>query len=200
MMKKTVLTVVAFVMATVSVWAQHEEGDYTIEPRVGITMSTLTGVDDAKMKVNVTYGVDFEHFLTDELSLGYGLLFTDIGAKFKSEDATMKIYYASIPLTVNYYVLPGLAVKAGLQPSYRVKSSIEVDGTKIDMDKFLMAVFQDDDYNMHKFDLSIPLGLSYELYGVTLDARYNLSLTKLFSGLDDSVRNQVITVTLGYKF
>ena len=52
---------------------------------------------------------------------------------------------------------------------------------------------------MNKFDLSIPVGLSYEYNGFTLDARYNFGVTKLFSGVDDTVLNQVITITLGYK-
>ena len=41
--------------------------------------------------------------------------------------------------------------------------------------------------------------MSYEYNGVTLDARYNFGLIKLFSGVDDTVLNQVIAITLGYK-
>ena len=55
------------------------------------------------------------------------------------------------------------------------------------------------DVKMNKFDLSIPVGMSYEYNGVTLDARYNFGLIKLFSGVDDTVLNQVIAITLGYK-
>jgi opacity protein-like surface antigen len=53
---------------------------------------------------------------------------------------------------------------------------------------------------MNKFDLAIPVGLSYEYNHITLDARYNIGITKLFSDSDDTVRNQVVAVTLGYKF
>ena len=52
---------------------------------------------------------------------------------------------------------------------------------------------------INKFDLSIPIGLSYEISNVTLDARYNFGVTKVFSGLDTAVRNQLFVVTLGYK-
>jgi hypothetical protein len=49
-MKKIFVMAVAAMMATVSATAQHREGDNTIQPRVGISMSTLTNWDDAKMK------------------------------------------------------------------------------------------------------------------------------------------------------
>ena len=201
-MRKYLLMAFAAMMATVSIKAQHEEGDITIQPRVGITLSNLSGIDDSKMKVNIAYGVEFERFFTDEFSLSCGLLFTDQGAKFNTGgvESSLKLYYAVFPLTVNYYVLPGLAIKGGLQPAYKVKARMEEEGTKIDLDSALELFFRDDDVKLNSFDLSIPVGLSYEYNRVTLDARYNFFITKLFSGIDDNVRNQVITITLGYKF
>ena len=53
---------------------------------------------------------------------------------------------------------------------------------------------------INKFDLAIPVGLSYEYNGITLDARYNFGLTKLITGIDDAIYQRVIVVTLGYKF
>ena len=189
--------------SSLSVKAQQEAGDTNFQPRIGITLSTLGGDDDAKQKLNLTYGLDVEYFLADMFSVSAGILFTDQGAKYKypdESDIKMNIYYAAVPLTASYYVLPGLAVKAGLQPSFRVKTRMERDGEKIDFDRAIEVLFQDDDFKMNKFDLAIPMGLSYEFKGVTLDARYNLGLLKIFSGLDDSVYNRFFSVTLGYKF
>ena len=70
---------------------------------------------------------------------------------------------------------------------------------KLDLDDYLDLLFTNKEVTLNKFDLSIPVGLSYEYNRVTLDARYNIGLTKLYSGIDDSSRNSVITVTLGYK-
>ena len=199
MIRKTFLLAIAAMMGTLSVSAQHEEGDITIQPRVGVTMSSLTNTDGAKTKLNVTYGVEFERFFTDELSIAAGVLFTDQGAKL-DDDITMNIYYGQLPVTINYYVLQGLALKAGIQPGFRVKARVNEDGTKIDFDKFLAALYPGEDVKMSTFDLAFPVGLSYEYRGVTLDARYNFSVLKLIKGIDESVRNQVIAVTLGYKF
>lgn len=182
--------------------AQHEEGEAKFQPRVGITLSTLGGDADARQKVNVTYGVEAEYFVTDKFSIAGGALFTDQGAKYKYEDGgdvKMNLYYTAVPLTANFYVLPGLALKAGLQPAFRVKARMEQQGEKIDFDRAAEVLFRDDDFKMNKFDLAIPVGLSYEFKGVTLDARYNFGIIKLFSGLEESVYNRVLAVTLGYK-
>jgi hypothetical protein len=198
-MKKILVMAVAALMVTLRVSAQHEEGDLTIQPRVGVTMSNITNTDGAKMKLNVTFGVEFEHFFTDEFSVAAGVLFTDQGAKL-DDDVTMNIYYGHLPVTLNYYVLPGLAVKAGIQPGFRVKANVNEDGTKIDFDKFLATLYPGEDVKMSTFDLAFPVGLSYEYSRVTLDARYNWSVLKLIKGIDKTVRNSFFAVTLGYKF
>ena len=205
-MKKIMLMAVAAMMATMSnaqgLDNEHEQGETTVQIRVGGTLSNLSGLEDTKSKLNITYGVEFEHFLADQFSLAGGVLFTDQGTKLENQVDNMKvnIYYAAFPITANYYILPGLAIKAGVQPAYRVKSRIEQGGTKIDYDRFVEVYFNNDkEVQMNKFDLSIPVGLSYEIKGFTLDARYNFGLTKVFSGLDDAVRNRAIIVTLGYK-
>ena len=198
-MKKIFVMAVAAMMATVSATAQHREGDNTIQPRVGISMSTLTNWDDAKMKVNLAYGIEFEHFFTEGFSAAAGLLFTNQGAKLEN-DVKMHLYYAAFPITANYYVLPGLAVKAGVQPAYRVKSQVKNSDVTVDFDRFMEGLFIGNDLSMPKFELAIPMGLSYEYNGITLDARYNFGLTKLITGIDDAIYQRVIVVTLGYKF
>ena len=191
--------VIAAMMAIVSANAQHREGEFSIQPRVGVTFSTLTDNDDAKMKINLTYGAEYEQYITDQFSLAGGVLFTNQGFKFDDGDGTLNNYYFAVPITANYYVVPGLAVKAGLQPAYRVKTNMKIDGQSYDLDKVVDFLFGDSDVKMNNLDLSIPVGLSYEYNNFMLDARYNFGLIKLFSGVDNSVFNRVITVTLGYK-
>lgn len=202
-------TIKSCLLAGVMLWAgslgmkaQHEEGDETFQFRAGATFSTLSGDDDAKMKVNVCYGVEYEHFFNDQFSLAAGVLFTDQGCKYEEDgiETTMNLYYSTFPITANYYVLPGLAVKAGIQPAYRVKARMEQNDEKIDFDRALDVIYDDAAVKMNKFDLAIPIGLSYEFKGVTLDARYNFGVTKLLSGIDESVFNRGVAVTLGYKF
>lgn len=211
---KKLLTLVALMAVTLSAQAQHEEGDVTIQPRVGITVSNVT--DGDKSKVNLAYGVDFERFFADQFSVSLGLMFTNQGCKYdnvyyepanKSTGATstketikMNLYYGALPIMANYYVLPGLALKAGIQPAYRVKAKIESGDTKLDLDNAIAMLYPGEGVKLNSFDLSIPVGLSYEFIGITADVRYNIGLTKLISNTDKSIRNSVFTVTLGYKF
>jgi hypothetical protein len=203
---KKLLTLIALAAFTVTAQAQHEEGESTIQPRIGITMSTVTDEEDAKMKLNLTYGIEFEYYVSDKLGLAAGVLFTNQGYQsdyynLDNTKETMKLdnYYTAIPITVNYYLIEGLAIKAGIQPALRVKTRFKMGSEKLDLDDYLDLLFTNKEVTLNKFDLSIPVCLSYEYNRVTLDARYNIGLTKLYSGIDDSSRNSVITVTLGYK-
>ena len=213
---KKLLLLVALMAVTVSAQAQHEQGDITIQPRVGFTISNIT--DGDKSKLNLAYGVDFERFFTDQFSLSLGLMFTNQGCKYdiiyyeptnlggsssngsSSNTTKLNIYYGSLPIMANFYVLPGLALKAGVQPAFRVKAKIENGDTKLDLDNMIDMLFAGEGNKLNTFDLSIPVGLSYEIIGITADVRYNFGLTKLISNTDKGIYNKVFMVTLGYKF
>lgn len=205
---KKLLTLMVLIAITLSVQAQHEEGDITIQPKIGVTISNMT--DGDKSKINLTYGVEFERFFTDQFSASLGIMFTNQGCKWNiysldgadnvSDDMKLDIYYGTLPIMANYYVLPGLALKAGIQPAFRVKARIEFNGEKMDFDNAIDAIFDGNDNKMRTFDLSIPVGLSYEFKRVTFDARYNFGVTKLISNTDESIYNKVFIMTLGYKF
>lgn len=206
---KKLLTLMALIAIALSAQAQHEEGDVTIQPKVGITISNIT--DGDKSKVNLAYGVEFERFFTDQFSASLGVMFTNQGCKYEvytdygdigveSYPIKLDIYYGTLPIMANYYVLPGLALKAGIQPAFRVKARIEQNGNKIDLDNAIDAMYDGNDNKLNTFDLSIPVGFSYEFKGITFDARYNFGVTKLISNSDESIYNKVFIMTLGYKF
>ena len=205
---KKLLTLMALIAITLSAQAQHEEGDVTIQPKVGITISNIT--DGDKSKVNLAYGVEFERFFADQFSASLGVVFTDQGCKYDiysadgtgnvSDEMKLDIYYGTLPIMANYYILPGLALKAGIQPAFRVKAKIEYKGEKVDFDNYIDTMFKGEGNKLNTFDLSIPVGFSYEFKGITFDARYNFGVTKLISNTDESIYNKVFIMTLGYKF
>lgn len=84
-----------------------------------------------------------------------------------------------------------MALKAGLQPGFKVSSKVTAKAGGHSITEGLDDAFK-------SFDLSVPVGISYEYMNVCLDARYNIGVTKVMDGAD--CKNSVFQITLGYKF
>ncbi|MDY6318420.1 MAG: porin family protein [Prevotella sp.] len=189
---KKLLLMAAVMLASVGAYAQHAVGSFNLQPKVGINITNITNASDfVKARVDFAGGVEGEYQISDIFSLSGGLMYSRQGFKakdvkvagfnFPSSDWTPS--YLNVPVLANVYVVPGLAVKLGVQPGFMVdKDNME---------------------DVNTFDLSIPVGLSYEYKNVVLDARYNWGVTKInkhsVDGADDNY-NSVFQITLGYKF
>ncbi len=178
-------------LGTATAFAQHSVGSFTLQPKVGLNIATLTDIDNSKSRVDFAGGLEAEYQATDIFSLSAGLIYSRQG--FKMDDTKIAGFtvkgdswspsYLNIPVLANVYVVKGLAVKFGVQPGFMVDKDDAGDAVKT-------------------FDFSIPVGLSYEFptVPVVLDARYNWGVTKVIDAGDDSPKNSVFQITLGYKF
>lgn len=188
-MKKMILTAVVL-LSSVATFAQRAVGTVSLKPQVGVVGATMTEFEKTKMKVGFTAGAELEYQLSDIFSLSGGVMYAQQGVKFDTggdfkvgnmkievKDAKTNLAYINVPVMANVYVVPGLAVKLGVQPAF----AVDKDGTKA-----------------KGFDLAIPVGLSYEFANVVIDGRYNWGVTKVFDNFD--AKNSVFQVTLGYKF
>ena len=174
---------VAMAFATLTASAQAEAGTVSLKPLVGITVANITdGNGDAK--VGLAAGAELEYQMNETFALSVGALYSMQGSK--NDEYKVNLDYINIPILANYYITKGLAVKAGIQPAFKVKAEAKVDGKSYDMD------------GSKSFDLSIPVGLSYEISDFVIDARYNWGMTKLLEGFDS--KNSVFQFTVGYKF
>ena len=180
---KKFMMMVAMAFATLTASAQAEAGTVSLKPLVGITVANITeGNGDAK--VGLAAGAELGYQLNESFAVTAGAIYSMQGAK--SEGVKLNLDYINIPILANYYITKGLAVKAGIQPAFKVKSEAKVDVVSVDMDGF------------KSFDLSIPVGLSYEVSDFVIDARYNWGMTKVLEGFDS--KNTVFQFTVGYKF
>lgn len=190
MKKLLILAIVALASLTAS--AQQEVGTWSVTPKVGFNLATVTDTDYG-MRFGVVTGADLTYQLQEKFALTAGAFYSMQGAKEKENGATltMKLDYINVPILANFYVIPGLAIKAGLQPGFNVghKMKGEYDGSSGETD---IPHFK-------SFDLSIPIGASYEFNDFVIDARYNFGLTKLVDESGSSSKNSVIQVTVGYK-
>ena len=189
-MKKLFLMAV-MALATVSSFAQHAVGTFTIQPKVGLNLANVTD-GDGDIRVGAVAGAEFEYQISDIFSLSAGALYSMQGCKNNIEgvDVTTKLDYVNVPILANVYVVKGLAVKLGLQPGFNVSHKLSVDKGSTSGSTDIPGV--------KSVDLSIPVGLSYEYSNFVFDARYNFGVTKVADDADS--KNSVFQFTLGYKF
>lgn len=190
-MKKILLTAVVM-LASVASYAQQAVGTFTLQPKIGMNVASLTKCDGCDPRIGLAAGVEAEYQATDIFSVSAGLIYSMQGNKAKAEGVTQttKLDYINIPILANVYVTKGLAVKLGVQPAFNVSDKVKLSGGG--------ASLEAEDVGAESFDFSIPVGLSYEFNNVVLDARYNFGVTNVADGGDS--KNSVFQFTLGYKF
>lgn len=219
---KKMMMMVALATATLAASAQHEVGTLSLQPKVGMTVSNITNLslyyeDGSKVDTDVKFGyqvgAELEYQFAPKMSIAAGVIYSNQGKKwgdFKAIDITDKgtvtstredtkydFDYINVPIVFNYYVAQGLAIKAGVQPAFltraKYKLTNNIDGEETKQNHDLKDL-------CNKFDFSIPVGLSYETSNVVFDARYNFGLTKINKNGDESYKNSVFQLTIGYKF
>lgn len=178
-------------LASVASYAQQAVGTFTLQPKIGMNVASLTKCDGCDPRIGLAAGVEAEYQATDIFSVSAGLIYSMQGNKAKAEGVTQttKLDYINIPILANVYVTKGLAVKLGVQPAFNVSDKVKFSGG---------ASLEAEDVGAESFDFSIPVGLSYEFNNVVLDARYNFGVTNIADGGDS--KNSVFQFTLGYKF
>jgi len=180
---KKLMMIAAMVLMSTGAFAQ----EMFIKPMVGGTLTSLTGDNDsdAKMKVGLVAGAEFGYLFNEKMGVTAGVLYAMQGCKSKALDENYKLDYLNVPILFNYYIIPGLAVKAGVQPGFLMRAKLK-----------------DVDIKDHfkKMDLAIPLGASYEISDFVIDARYNLgALFNINDHGDAKLHNSVFMLTVGYK-
>lgn len=180
---KKILLAAAMVLVSLGASAQHAVGGLTLQPQVGMTISTFTSNDNAKMKVGLVAGAELEYQATDMLGIAAGVQYAMQGSAVDGFDDNQNYDYLNIPIRAKVYVAPGFSINGGMQFGFLTRAKWDEldlkDGSK-------------------SFDFSIPLGLSYEISNVVIDAHYNLGLTKVVKTGDS--KNSVIMLTVGYRF
>ena len=190
-MKKFLASALMLLAASTTTFAHNAVGSFSLQPKAGISIADMTDIQGTTSRIGFVGGLEGEYQASDIFSLSLGVNYSQEGFKMKNSDNKIKLDYINVPILANVYLTKGLAVKVGVQPGFNVGNSVTVDGNTMSSSK--------KDYDgIKSVALSIPVGLSYEISNVVLDARYNWGVTKAFDGLDS--KNSVFQVTIGYKF
>ena len=223
---KRIAVLIVLVTSTLVSMAQNKPGTWSVIPHVGVSISSLLGgsgiyevgdnmIVEVKPHALLGFvgGTDVMYQASDVVGLSAGLSFVQAGCKFKDDkgknsvvyNRNLRMNYVTMPILIHSYLLPGLSVKAGIEPtllvsakSHEVQQSYEVDkeGKK--------SNFHEDEFTidmkngMRKFGLSIPIGVSYEYENVVLGALYHVGVFNIYKK-GDSSRNSVFEVSVGYK-
>lgn len=228
--------------------AQPQPKTWSITPKVGVAVSSVTGhpgatvgmvyarpadvpnPGGAPIQVTSSYGTDrtterlglvvgaeAQYQFSPKWGLTLGALYSRQGVNFKGFDtydsdlkATVSVHglslaldYVSVPVLANFYIYKGLAVKAGVQPAFCVdkkqKGKLTLTGNTPDG----MYVAGTEKPSILSLDMSIPMGLSYEVSHVVIDLRYNLGVTNIAGGdwvpSKPTFRNSSFALTVGYR-
>jgi len=191
-------------------------GGWTITPKIGANLATMNSFTfstenywtiEPKWKVGLVAGVETEWQMTQRTGISFGVFYAQQGCRWGHvdnlrKDMKLTTHCLNLPVLSNFYVLPKLALKAGVQFGYSVSNRVsynemasEVMNQNNTDDKLWERRSYNDD-NINKFDVSIPVGVSYNFYDVVFDLRYNFGLNSMHKSIS-GVHNHMIMLTIG---
>lgn len=197
-MRKTVLSLVAAAAAIVAGTTTASAQGFSWGPKVGLNVSSMSHTD-MNAKVGFTAGVFGELRTNDWFAVSAEVLYSRQGVteKWTDGDTGLKIkdriksHYLNVPVLANFYVTDNIALKTGVQAGFCLgaREIVKADGQK--SKSGVGDVF-------HTADISIPVGISYDLGPIVLDARYNFGVSHALKAGES--RNNVFQLTAGLRF
>lgn len=199
-MRRIVLLMMV-IMAVVNVQAQKDEvGKWALLPFIGINSSNMSGCDvyqlegnvvKSKGKIGLTAGLDAEYRYMLPLSTSLSVAYSRGGYRY-TEDVRMRAHLDFLNLTAleNLYVADGLALKTGLQMDYLLGGKYKYDNKSEELNG-----------SIKRWNVVIPIGISYEYQHFVLDFRYNIGLSNLnnLPVSTDAWRSKSFVLSLGYR-
>ncbi len=124
------------------------------------------------------------------------LLFSRQGSNFQfnSGSGAANFDYINIPIILKLYTVAGINLQVG--PQFGFLSGGEIKNTI----QGITTVQNAKDFYKGS-DFGLALGAGWDLpFGLTLDARYNLGLSKINDGINnEQTKNQVFQISAGFK-
>ena len=184
---KKIFMIAAMIAATLTASAQQPTGSWSLIPKVGFNLANYAGdISNNSIKFGLVAGADAMYQVSPMIGLSAGLFYSMQGCEFEG-DVSESVDEINIPLLANFYVAPNFALKIGLQPGIIASAKVKNSKQSVDIGSSLQTI-----------EISVPIGVSYDISDFVIDARYNLGISKLNKD-NGSVRNSIIQFTVGYK-
>ncbi len=203
---KKMMMIAAMMVATISASAQFEPGTWSVQPKLGGTVSKVSNMPSlnigreygSNVSIDRSFhggglvGAELEYQFTNMFSVAAGVNYAMQGCQWEDykvvggkstvnvKDLRIDMDYINIPVVLNAYLFKGFAVKAGVQFGFLTRAKVKGNEEKtIDNVKTTTDYEMDVKDGFKTFDLAIPVGISYQVPTVPIyiDARYNIGLT-----------------------
>lgn len=202
-------------LACVSGFAQMQPGLFSITPKMGFNVATMSGSGNANSRMAFVAGVDFEYQINRQFAFGLGAIYSQQGVE--DDPWTLKTDYITLPLTAFYYPVRGLGIYVGVEPAILVRKKAEIfykqysevaelpkvgDVTKRYIDEYGMTyegIF-DKSLGAKRGVVSLPIGINYEFDHCVFGIKYSIGLGNAISGPGVSCTHNVFQISLGYRF
>ena len=151
-MKRNIIITLFLAIAT-AVMAQPKEGTFSIIPRVGVAITSITKDEiyttsgntiipmEKQWKTGMMAGVDFDYQVLPKVSVSLGAYYSEQGCKYKNNNAEdvqtpgsytgvsncqTNLKYINVPIMLNMYAAQNFAIKVGLQMGFNVSGKQEL--------------------------------------------------------------------------
>lgn len=205
-MKKIILTAVAVFAFS---FTNAQKAQFGLKGGLNIANQSFSGegAPSASSLTGINVGCFVEVKISEKISIQPELLYSTQGSNFDlsvdydgnvyDTNNAFKLSYINIPVIFKYYVDKKFSLEAGPQIGFLTSSKIE---TKV----LGQSVSQDAEAFFKSVDFGFNFGVGYDFTKkLSASIRYNIGLSNIgsdeFATGDDTVKNNVFSVNLGFK-
>ena len=213
-MKKFIL-IASMMLACISGFAQMQPGLFSITPKLGFNVASMSNSGKSNSRMAFAAGVDFEYQINRQFAFGLGTIYSQQG--IDDDPWTLKTDYITLPLTAFYYPVRGLGIYVGVEPAILVRKKAEIfygqysqvaalpevghvtEYYKLNHDLTYDGIFSDR-LGAKRGVLSLPIGVNYEFDHCVFGLKYSIGLGNAIVGPGVSCTHNVFQISLGYRF
>ena len=202
-------------LACVSGFAQMQPGLFSITPKMGFNVATMSNSGKTNSRMAFAAGVDFEYQINRQFAFGLGTIYSQQGVE--DDPWTLKTDYLTLPLTAFYYPVRGLGIYVGVEPAILLRNKAEIfygqhsevaelpkvnEVTETYINEYGLTyegIF-DKSLGAKRGVVSLPIGINYEFDHCVFGIKYSIGLGNAISGPGVSCTHNVFQISLGYRF
>lgn len=213
-MKKFIL-IAGMMLACISGFAQMQPGLFSITPKMGFNVASMSNSGKTNSRMAFAAGVDFEYQINRQFAFGLGTIYSQQG--IDDDPWTLKTDYLTLPLTAFYYPVRGLGIYVGVEPAILVRKKAEIFYGQHSQVAVLPEVGNVTDRYINEYGLtyegifsnrlgakrgvlSLPIGVNYEFDHCVFGLKYSIGLGNAIVGPGVSCTHNVFQISLGYRF